>query len=89
METFAVVVAEVGIPHGKRPDFVGIELLDAQDIRSEMCGEFEGGKVVVARGGDDENAVFVPELAEVGALRVVVRGRTIPCVRRGWNALSA
>ena len=76
-ETLAVVVFEFAIPLDERPHFLRIKFLDAQDIIFEMGGEVKGGGIIRTIVLDDEDAIFVVELAEVESVLVVVDAQHI------------
>ena len=71
-ETLGIIVLLVGIPQRQRPHLVGIELFDTIEILVEMRRQVESGQIVVARLGDDQNAILIPKLAQIGALPIVV-----------------
>ena len=77
LEAFAVIVTQIGIPHCQRPYFIAVELLNTPDILIKVGGEFEGGQIIIAIGGDYQDAIFLHKLAQVHTLSVVVQAQYV------------
>ena len=76
-ETFSVVIVLVGIVECECPHFVGVELLDAENVVLEVCGEVESIQVIIAVAGNDQYTVVALELAQVRTLSVVVDAQDV------------
>ena len=71
-EAFTVVIFEFAVPLDKRPYLFGIEFLDTQDVILEMSRRIEGCGIIGTIVLNDEDAIFVKELAQIDAVLVVV-----------------
>ena len=71
-ETLAVVVFEFTVPLDERPYLLRFPFLNAEDVIVEVGGEVIRRGVIGTIVIDDEDTLFVKELAQIDAVLVVV-----------------
>ena len=76
-EALAIIELEFAVPLDERPDLLRLPFLNAEDVVLKMGSEVKGGGIIGTIIIDDEDAVFIPELAEVDAVFIVVDAQHI------------